>query len=294
MPELVAAGSRQIVFVSMGGCGALLSPWRGNVHGVQYGHYVSRRLLDNVSRRGNSSSRVVDLATMSELAATWAEDRNVQFDRDRSLDKRTCPTIDGCKMPGAIDYHCLLTHVTGVPSTRSSLCHTMFYLPRKPVEEVSMASVLFGEPAGESAPGAESSANPNLGEHLVLMCASALFTGLTPRDCREIAACARARTFARDELLFIQGQSVRSLILLQSGSVKHTQLSSDGKEVLMWMSGSGDAINLQAELPARSHTCSARAMEQCKALVWEYGRLQTLLAQYPQIRQNISRILADC
>jgi CRP-like cAMP-binding protein len=33
-------------------------------------------------------------------------------------------------------------------------------------------------------------------------------------------------------------------------------------------------------------------MEQCKALVWEYGRLQTLLAQYPQIRQNISKILA--
>jgi CRP-like cAMP-binding protein len=125
------------------------------------------------------------------------------------------------------------------------------------------------------------------------MCASALFTGLTPRDCREIAACARARTFACDELLFLQGQPARSLILLQSGSVKHTQLGSDGKEVLMWMSGSGDAINLQTELPSRNHTCSARAMEQCKALVWEYGRLQTLLAQYPQIRENISKILAS-
>jgi CRP-like cAMP-binding protein len=125
------------------------------------------------------------------------------------------------------------------------------------------------------------------------MCASALFTGLTPGDCREIAGCARARTFARDELLFIQGQPARNLILLQSGSVKHTQLSSDGKEVLMWMSGSGDAINLQAELSACNHTCSARAMEQCKALVWEYGRLQTLLAQYPQIRENIGKILAS-
>ncbi len=33
-------------------------------------------------------------------------------------------------------------------------------------------------------------------------------------------------------------------------------------------------------------------MEQCKALVWEYQRLQSLLNQYPQIRKNISRILA--
>jgi hypothetical protein len=61
----------------------------------------------------------------------------------------------------------------------------------------------------------------------------------------------------------------------------------------MWMSGSGDAINPQAELPSCNHTCSACAMEHCEALVWEYGRLQTLLAQYPQIRQNISKILAS-
>jgi CRP-like cAMP-binding protein len=33
-------------------------------------------------------------------------------------------------------------------------------------------------------------------------------------------------------------------------------------------------------------------MEQCKALVWEYSRLQTLLAHHPRIRENISRILS--
>jgi CRP-like cAMP-binding protein len=132
-----------------------------------------------------------------------------------------------------------------------------------------------------------------MAEHLVLMCASALFSGLSELDCTEIAAYARVRTFARDELLFTQGQPVRSVILLQSGSVKHTQLSADGNEVLLWMSGSGDAVNVQPESSTRSHTCSARAMEQCKALVWEYGRLQALLNQYPRIKENISRILAS-
>ena len=33
-------------------------------------------------------------------------------------------------------------------------------------------------------------------------------------------------------------------------------------------------------------------MEQCKALVWDYMRLQAMLLQYPQIGRNISRILA--
>ena len=42
-----------------------------------------------------------------------------------------------------------------------------------------------------------------------------------------------------------------------------------------------------------NHTCSARAVEQCRALVWEYSRLQALLNQYPQIRKNINQILAS-
>ena len=136
-----------------------------------------------------------------------------------------------------------------------------------------------------------SSPGSKMAEHLVLMCASALFTGLSQRECMEIASCARARTFARDEILFTQGQPVRNLILLESGSVKSTQLSSAGSEVLMWMSGSGEPVNVNAYPITCNHTCSARAMEQCRALVWEYQRLQALLNDYPQLRKNISRIL---
>ena len=133
----------------------------------------------------------------------------------------------------------------------------------------------------------------NIAERVVLMCASALFTGLSEQACKEIASCARARTFARDELLFIQGQPVRNLVLIQSGSVKSTQLSPNGNEVILWMSGSGEPVGVPAESPACSHTCSARAMEQCRALTWEYSRLQSLLSEHPQIRKNISRILSN-
>jgi CRP-like cAMP-binding protein len=34
-------------------------------------------------------------------------------------------------------------------------------------------------------------------------------------------------------------------------------------------------------------------MEQCRALTWEYSRLQILMAEYPQIRANINKILAN-
>jgi CRP-like cAMP-binding protein len=125
------------------------------------------------------------------------------------------------------------------------------------------------------------------------MCASALFTGLSKNECMEIASCAKARLFARDELLFMQGQPVRNVILIQSGSVKSTQLSSNGNEVILWMDGSGDLVGVPGNSAACSHTCSARAMDQCRALTWEYNRLQSLLAEFPQIRKNISQILSD-
>lgn len=136
--------------------------------------------------------------------------------------------------------------------------------------------------------------NPTLAERVVLMCASALFAGLTREDCLQIAACARARSFTRDELLFMQGQPVKNLVLLQTGSVKLTQISSGGEEVILWMNGKGDAMGVNAgESACSSHTCSARAMESCNALTWEYSKLQTLLAEHPQIRVNINQIMAN-
>jgi len=137
-----------------------------------------------------------------------------------------------------------------------------------------------------------STTETNIAERVVLMCASALFTGLSRQDCLEIASCAKARTFARDELLFMQGQPVRNLVLIQSGRVKLTQLSPNGNEVILWMNGSGDAVGVPTNTSALSHTCSARAMEHCRALTWEYSRLQQLLVQYPQIRNNINQILS--
>jgi len=138
-----------------------------------------------------------------------------------------------------------------------------------------------------------SSIQPNFGENVVSMSASALFTGLTERECIEVIACGRVRTFVRNQLLYAQGQPTNTLILLQSGVVKHTQLSANGEEVLLWMSGSGEALHLQTEATSCGHSCSARAMEPCQALVWDYTRIQALLVQYPQIETNITQILAS-
>lgn len=146
---------------------------------------------------------------------------------------------------------------------------------------------------GGFASGEATTRESNIAERVAMMCASALFSGLSKDECLEIASCARARTFARDELLFTQGQSARNLVMIQSGSAKLSQLGPNGNEVILWMTGSGDPVGMPADSVSCSHTCSARAMEKCHALVWEYSRLQSLMAEYPQIGRNVSQILSN-
>lgn len=133
----------------------------------------------------------------------------------------------------------------------------------------------------------------NIPENLMTLPGTAIFAGFSNRELKEILSCARTRTFSRDELLYSQGQPVRSIMVLQSGSVKHTQLSSNGDEVLLRMTGTGEAVNLQSGADACNHSCSVRAMEQCRAWVWEYARLQELLERYPRLRQNIAHVLVS-
>ena len=154
-----------------------------------------------------------------------------------------------------------------------------------------MATQAMPERERSFIPGSASSTD-TIPETSTPQCLSPIFAGLSQRELTEVLSCARMRVFDRDELLYSQGQTVRNLIVLQSGSVKHTQLSSNGDEVLLRMSGTGEAVNLQADPNACSQTCSARAMEQCRAWVWEFARVQELLQRYPQLRVNIAQVLA--
>jgi CRP/FNR family transcriptional regulator, nitrogen oxide reductase regulator len=120
---------------------------------------------------------------------------------------------------------------------------------------------------------------------------SALFAGVSAQESREILVRGRNKIFVRGEMLFFQGEIVNRWILIQSGKVKLTQVSSCGTEVIVWMNSSGDALGEQAHMPGVRHTCSARAMERSQALLWDRRDVQEILARCPQVNSNIGGIL---
>ena len=129
-------------------------------------------------------------------------------------------------------------------------------------------------------------------ENLVLICNSVLFQGLTECEYEEVAYYAGKRIFARNEVLFGQGEPIRELILLKSGCVKHTQVDSKGNEVLLRFCTSGNFASVFSGSASYTHTCSAKATRPSVGLVWDLERIQRLIGQCPHMGLNISRVLA--
>ena len=136
------------------------------------------------------------------------------------------------------------------------------------------------------------SVHPIKAERLGPLRASLLFSDISRRDCARIVSAAVRRTFARREPLFTEGQEVRSLIFLQSGNVKHTRVSAGGDETLLRISSPGDVVCVEGLSSIPCHTCSARATQKCRVLVWEHDQMQKYLAHSPRLGVNVTRILA--
>jgi CRP/FNR family transcriptional regulator, nitrogen oxide reductase regulator len=120
---------------------------------------------------------------------------------------------------------------------------------------------------------------------------SALFAGLSSQACSEALQYAKSKTFLRSEVLFSQGQTIDRWILVQSGRVKLTQVTSNGNEVILWLIGCGDAVGVHAGGFGYIESCAACAMEKCDTLVWERRDIQLILARHPQIKTNLEGIL---
>lgn len=121
--------------------------------------------------------------------------------------------------------------------------------------------------------------------------ASDILCGVGLGQCKEILAFSRDTTFLRHEVLFSQGAQVETLVVIESGQVKVTHATPDGADIILWIVGPGETVDARIDLD--QHACSATAMENSSALVWESHRFLKLRDQFPLIRDNLGGILAN-
>ena len=117
-----------------------------------------------------------------------------------------------------------------------------------------------------------------------------LFASMSQSDCRDIVSRAHECEFSRGEKIFLEGDPVRSVTLLISGSAKIIQLAQNGTEVILRIVGPGDIVMgfcLQC-----SHGSLAQVRHDSRALVWDTSVFEALVVRFPELQRNVLDILS--
>jgi CRP-like cAMP-binding protein len=91
----------------------------------------------------------------------------------------------------------------------------------------------------------------------------------------------------------MQGKRIREVLLIESGTVKLSKVGCDGDEVILWMNGRSDVLEIPLDEVQSRYTCTARAVENCSILRWNARLLHGVMHEYPQIRANVNNIMAE-
>lgn len=117
--------------------------------------------------------------------------------------------------------------------------------------------------------------------------ASALFAGLDDPQCRDVRASASARRLARGQVLFRQDEPAVALFVVESGRVKLTQLTPDGREVIVRLAGPGEPFAAIAALDGKTYPFSAVAATPACVLGFARPELRALFARLPRFEANV-------
>jgi CRP-like cAMP-binding protein len=97
----------------------------------------------------------------------------------------------------------------------------------------------------------------------------------------------------RGEVLFREGEPASALYLVESGRIKLTQLSAEGREVIMRYLAPGDAFAAVALFERSTYPVTARATERTRVREWTREVLPGLVRDHPRFEANLLRIVSS-
>jgi CRP-like cAMP-binding protein len=119
----------------------------------------------------------------------------------------------------------------------------------------------------------------------------ALFTDISAQDRTLIVSAARERTFSRGQIIHIEGDDMRQVVLLTSGYAKMVQCGQNGSAVILRLCGPGELVGtLGVSMQAR-YRSTPQAIASSTALVWERDVFESLSKRFPSLRLNVAYIL---
>ncbi|GAA5336775.1 Crp/Fnr family transcriptional regulator [Thermus antranikianii] len=121
-----------------------------------------------------------------------------------------------------------------------------------------------------------------------------LFRDLNPEDLKALEGEARTRRLKRGEVLFLEGEPVRSLFVVERGLIKVYKLDPEGrKQVVLHLEGPGRVLaEVALFLDRPTYPASAEALEDSQVLAIPKERFFQLVEARPPLARALIRYLA--
>lgn len=107
------------------------------------------------------------------------------------------------------------------------------------------------------------------------------FAGLSERDWEKVVDLFGERQYQRDDYIFLEGEAPEALFIIRTGKVKVLRHSTDGKDVVLRVCGSGNLLGTVAVFDGGGYPGTAQVIENCVALVIARNDCLTLVNRFP-------------
>ena len=120
----------------------------------------------------------------------------------------------------------------------------------------------------------------------------ALFSALEAGALTEIRSVARVRSVEAGSVFFREGDPAAAFFVLHAGSVKLTQLTPEGHQVVLRLIAPGDAFGGVAAVGGEVYPVTAEAVTDSSALEWPGSVMAGLMERHPKLALNALRFIA--
>lgn len=120
-----------------------------------------------------------------------------------------------------------------------------------------------------------------------------VFKSLTRQQYEDLLKRGLKKTLQSSRILFHQGDSAISCVLVNRGRLKLTKLNEQGKEVILRYIGIGELTAAIAVLKDWAYPVTAEAVEETDVTVWDKPTMMQMMRDYPDIALNLLGIILE-
>lgn len=131
-----------------------------------------------------------------------------------------------------------------------------------------------------------------LAERVALLRRLPYFASLEPTVVESVATRAQRRTARAGEVLFLEGEACAGLFIVQSGRVKISRMSAEGREHILHFAGPGEAFNDVPVFDGGPNPATVEAIGDSQLLVIPRSAMLELFERYPRLAQAVVAVLA--